>query len=113
MAIGGNTEAILQIRDSGAKNSVGERAVIWKDHKSIVGWLDLSGGDSKWTTYLAKIQESTHIFLCDYQELGITAEECRLLIDGHIYDVLLIDNPMNMNEHYEIYLKFVGGQDVG
>lgn len=113
MSVGGNKEAILQIRDSGTKNSVGEREVNWKNHKRLMGWLDLSGGDSKWTTYLTKIQESTHIFLCDYQELDVTTEECRLLIDGKSYDVLLIDNPMNMNEHYEIYLKFVGGQNVG
>ena len=35
-----------------------------------------------------------------------------MIIDGYIYDVMLIDNPMNMNKHFEIYLKYVGGQNV-
>ena len=26
------------------------------------------------------------------------------------YEILLIDNPMNLNEHLEIYLRFIGGQ---
>ncbi len=112
MAVGGNTEAILQIRSPGKKNAIGEREMGWVEYKSMTGSLDLSGGDSKWVTYAAKIQESTHIFLCDYQELGITAEECRMLVNGKVYDVLLIDDPMDMHEHFEIYLKYVGGQNV-
>jgi hypothetical protein len=26
-----------------------------------------------------------------------------------VYDVLLIDDPMNLHQHIEVYLQFVGG----
>jgi hypothetical protein len=137
--IGGNTLALFQVRDGGKKNAIGEREHNWVDAASSKGWLDLSGGDSKYTTYNAKIQESTHIFLCDYQtfkglsgewvwdtlnfisgeistltsdkKVDVTSENARMLIDGLIYQIMLIDDPMNLHQHLEIYLKFVGGQD--
>ncbi len=137
--IGGNTLALFQVRDGGKKNAIGEREHNWVDVASSKGWLDLSGGDSKYTTYNAKIQESTHIFLCDYQtfkglsgewvwdtlnfisgeistltsdkKVDVTSENARMLIDGLIYQIMLIDDPMNLHQHLEIYLKFVGGQD--
>ena len=27
-----------------------------------------------------------------------------------VYEILLIDDPMHMHEHLEIYLKYIGGQ---
>ena len=74
--------------------------------------LDLTGGDSKYSTFNAKIQESTHIFICDYIELDarIEAENSRLSVDGKVFDILLIDDPMNLHQHLEIYLKYTGGQ---
>ena len=73
--IGGNTLALFQVKDGGKKNAIGEREHNWVDVASSKGWLDLSGGESKYTTYNAKIQESTHIFLCDYQTFkGLSGE---------------------------------------
>lgn len=137
--IGGNTLALFQVKDGGKKNAIGEREHNWVDVASSKGWLDLSGGDSKYTTYNAKIQESTHIFLCGYQtfkglsgewvwdtlnfisgeistltsdkKVDVTSENARMLIDGLIYQIMLIDDPMNLHQHLEIYLKFVGGQN--
>lgn len=137
--IGGNTLALFQVKDGGKKNAIGEREHNWVDVASSKGWLDLSGGESKYTTYNAKIQESTHIFLCDYQtfkdlsgewvwdtlnfisgeistltsdkKVDVTSENARMLIDGLIYQIMLIDDPMNLHQHLEIYLKFVGGQN--
>lgn len=34
-----------------------------------------------------------------------------MLINGEIYDIQLIDNPMHLNYQLEIYLKYVGGQN--
>lgn len=121
MSIGGNTQALLQVNGKGTKNGIGAYGYEWIDCTSLVGWLDLSTGDSKHTSFNAKIQESTHIFLCDYQPLSckveeqekiiqITSDNARMVIDGLVYEILLIDNPMNMNEHLEIYLRFIGGQ---
>jgi hypothetical protein len=127
MGIGGNLYALLQVKDDGEMNAINERVHTWSDCASLHGWLDLSTGDSKYTNN-AKVQESTHIFLCDFTSLenlptgiikadgqetavDVTSENARMVINGLVYEILLIDNPMNMNEHLEIYLKFTGGQN--
>ena len=112
--IGGNTELIFQISTT-TKNILGEqRPESWADVQTIKGWLDLSSGSSSYTTYNAKVQESTHMFIADYVPLDarIKAENARAIIDGGRYDVTLIDNPMGMKKgsQWEIYLKYTGGQ---
>ena len=109
--IGGNTQAIIQVRTF-TKNAIGEHVEAWEDVQTITGWLDLSGGDSRYNVFYAKIQESTHFFICDHVELDdrITAEHARAVIHGKVYDILLIDNPMEMNQQLEFYLKYTGGQ---
>lgn len=109
--IGGNIKAEIQI--SGTKdNAIGEAVKSWETVQTLTGWLDLSGGDSKYSAYNAKIQESTHVFISDYVCLDsrIKAEESRMFINGRIYDIMLIDNPMELCQQLEIYLRFTGGQ---
>ena len=110
MSIGGNTKATIQTRTV-TKNAIGETVPVWTDAQTLFGWLDLSGGSSNYTTYSAKVQESTHVFLADYTPLaqGIQAENSRMTIDGRAYDVMLIDDPMGMHRQLEIYLKYTGG----
>ncbi len=112
--IGGKTEALFQVRTV-TQNVIGEQVPEWKTVQSLTGFLDLSGGDSRYTVYDAKIQESTHIFLADYKELdeAITAESSRVLIGDTVYDVMLIDDPMEMHRQLELYLKYTGGQEHG
>lgn len=109
--IGGNLKATIQI-NSTTKNAIGESVKTWTDVQTIKGWLDLGSGDSSYTTYNAKIQESTHVFVADYVKLDgrITAENARAIINGKRYDIMLIDNPMELNQQLEIYLKYTGGQ---
>lgn len=111
--IGGNITAVIQTATV-TKNAIGEQVKSWSDALTLKGWLDLSAGDSRYTTYNAKIQESTHIFIADYVPLadGIQAENSRMTINGKVYDILLIDNPMEMGSgsQLEIYLKYTGGQ---
>lgn len=111
--IGGNITATLQVYNT-AKNEIGENEKTWMDVQTLKGWLDLSAGDSRHTTYNAKIQESTHVFVADYMPLDsrITAENSRMVIGGKRYEVTLIDNPMEMGSgsQIEIYLKYTGGQ---
>lgn len=109
--IGGNISAVLQTRSVGEKNEIGEAVEKWIDTEILTGWLDLSGGDSKYTVYNAKVQESTHIFICDYKTVKANAEDSRFIINNKIYDILLIDNPMELNQQLEIYLRFTGGQN--
>ena len=109
--IGGNITASIQISTT-TKNAIGESVKEWQEVQSIKGYLDLSDGDSKYTTYNAKIQESTHIFISDYVALDsrINAENSRMVINDKRYDVLLIDDPMELHRQLEIYLKYTGGQ---
>ena len=109
--IGGNTKATIQVRTV-TKNAIGEQVKEWEDVQTITGWLDLSGGDSRYNVFYAKIQESTHFFISDHVKLDdrITAENARMVVSGKVYDILLIDNPMEMNQQLEFYLKYTGGQ---
>ena len=109
--IGGNISAILQTKDNGGKNAIGESTHNWSDVTTLKGWLDLSSGDSKYVNFSAKIQESTHIFVCDFVDLltlDVESQNARMVVKGKVYEILLIDNPMEMNEQLEIYLKYVG-----
>lgn len=119
--IGGNVKAVLQVSTS-TKNKIGEAVKTWHDVPvELTGFLDLQSGDSRYTTYNAKIQESTHIFICDYAPIPATlevegktikvrAENARMVADSQRYDVMLIDDPMGLHKHLEIYLKYTGGQ---
>lgn len=111
--IGGNTKLTIQT-STAIRNEIGESELVWADAQTITGWLDLASGDSRYGTYYAKVQESTHIFIADYVPLpeSITAERTRAVINGRQYDIMLIDNPMEMQggSQLEIYLKYTGGQ---
>lgn len=110
--IGGNITALIQVFTS-TKNEIGENVQTWDDAQTIKGWLDLQSGDSKYTTFNAKMQESTHVFIADFVKLDsrISAESSRMVINGKRYDIMLIDNPMEMGSgsQLEFYLKFTGG----
>lgn len=114
--IGGNITGRFQTCTT-AKNEIGETEQKWEDAVSHIGYLDLQSGDSKNSSFNAKLEESTHIFLCDYKAelyaLTILDKEgevanVRAIFKGMVYDVLLIDNPMELNEQLEIYLRKVG-----
>jgi head-tail adaptor len=107
--IGGNITATIQTKTT-AKNKIGESEKTWANTFSHVGWLGLQSGDSKYSTHNAKLEESTHVFLCDYHSgiYSLAGQDTRMIIKGKMYDVLLIDNPDEMNEQLEIYLRKVG-----
>lgn len=119
--IGGNTTVTLQVKAGTTKNEIGSRVSTWADVIELTGWLDYQAGDAKHATYNAKIQESTHLFICDYSPIPaileiegkivkVNAESARMVANSQEYDVILIDNPMGLNHHLEIYLKYTGGQ---
>lgn len=104
--IGGNTKAEIQICTT-AKNDIGESVKAWETVQLLNGWLDLSSGDSKYT-YDTKLQESTHIFICDYVAIDRKTDNKRLMVNGLAYEILLIDDPMELHQQIEIILKYVG-----
>lgn len=116
--IGGNIIGIIQTKTSSGTNAIGEAEVTWSDAFRQVGWLGLQSGgtngqNASRQSFKAKLEESSHVFLCDYNA-GIYAlanQDTRIILKGIIYDVLLIDNPDEMDEQLEIYLRRVGAWD--
>ena len=107
--IGGNITGRFQTCAI-VKNEIGEGVKAWTDVVEHIGWLDMQSGDSKYTNFNAKLEESTHIFVCDFKPAlyALAGSDVRAIFKGVVYDVLLIDNPMEMNEQLEIYLRKVG-----
>lgn len=111
--IGGNIELILKHIKKGSKtfDENGKRKVEYESVAALFGWLDLVSGDSKYD-YKAKIEDSTHVFICDFENIEDTdVENLRATINGKDYDVKFIDDPMNLHQQLEIYLKLTGGQN--
>lgn len=107
--IGGNITAILQEKSS-TENEIGESVNTYTDKHILKGWLDFTGGSSYHNNYNGKFQESTHIFICDYQPIDLEPEQCRLVCNSKVYEVLIIDDPMELHEQLEILLKYIGVQ---
>ena len=107
--IGGNTIANIQLKTS-SKNEYGALSDTWKDVTTVRGFLDFVGGDGSYkSNFKGKLEETTHIFICDFNEdvaLKTTPTTSRLIIDGKIYEVLMIDDPMSLHKHLEIMLKY-------
>ena len=106
--IGGNVDAIIQVETS-SKNAFGEIENTHKYLTTVKGFLDYVGGDGSYkNNFKGELEETTHIFICDYDRVAseATPTQSRLIINGAIYDVLMIDNPMNLNQHLEIMLKY-------
>ena len=115
--IGGYIAGTVQTMTGSEKNAIGEKVKAWSDFICTIGWLGMQSGDSKYTSHMAKVEESTHVFLCDFNAaiyaLTLPDEkgaipQVRMIIKGMVYDVLLINNPDEMDEQLEIYLRKVG-----
>ena len=108
--IGGNITGVFQKKVITGKNAIGENIEKWADAYVHTGWLGMQSGDSKYSTFNAKVEESTHVFLCDYHSgiYALAGKDTRMILKGFVYDVTFIDNPDEMDEQLEIYLRRVG-----
>lgn len=109
--IGGNVVAQV-VRTTKTKNKEG--MAVPSEPETLMelkGFLDYQSGQSSHLTYQAKIQDTSHLFISDYDETyaGLSENGLSLVIGGDIYEVLLIDDPMGLHQHIETYLKYVGG----
>ena len=107
--IGGNIKALLQEKRETGINAIGERIQGWETIIELKGFLDLQGQTTN-RIYETKLEEASHLFICDYRSFNKKAENKRMLIENEVYDVLFVDDPMNLHQHLEIYLKYLGGQ---
>ena len=106
--IGGNVDAIIQVETS-SKNAFGEKETTYKDLTTVKGFLDYTGGDGSYNNnFKGELEETTHIFICDYDSItaNVKPTQSKMVIDDKSYDILYVDNPMNLNEHLEIMLKY-------
>lgn len=106
ISVGGNVTATIQKKTS-SKSVIGETIVAYTELKTVTGFLDYSTGQSDTAIYNAELKDTTHMFICDYVALP-EENQLRLLIGNKSYEIKLIDNPMGLNEHLEIYLRYVG-----
>lgn len=106
--IGGNLEATIQVKLV-TDNDIGEPVDNWADFITIKGWLDLSSGTSTYS-HKTKTEESSHVFIADYNKTvrDLFPAKCRLIINERVYQVTFIDDPMEIHDHLEIFLKLVG-----
>lgn len=77
----------------------------------IKGYLDLLIGDLK-TTNNAFMQESTHVLIANYTTGIRTKDNWITDEDNNRYDITLVDDPLQLHRHLEIYLKFTGDKNV-
>ena len=106
--IGGNTTAVIQTKTS-SKNEYGALTDKWQNVTTVKGFLDFTGGDGSYkSNFKGKLEETTHIFICDYNDVALkaTPTTSRLIIDSQVYDVLMIDDPMSLHKHLEFMLKY-------
>lgn len=108
--IGGNVTASV-VRSKMAVNTQGAALEgIAEPLMEIVGWLDYQGGQKGHTAYQAPLEDTTHLFLSDYDAAFASQKEdgLSLVVNGRRYEVLLIDDPMGLHEHLETFLRYVG-----
>lgn len=107
--IGGNLEATIQIKST-MQNDIGESVdLVWDELITLKGWLDLSSSNTTYS-HKTKTEESTHVFICDYDATvrKLDTRQCRLISNNRVYSITHIDDPMELNDHLEIFLKYVG-----
>lgn len=86
----------------------GESVHAWEQVGKIKGYLDYLTGSASTQNYNSLIQESTHVFICDIPTLKLDIQVHRLTISENVYQIIYVDNPMGLNKHLEIYLKYQG-----
>lgn len=106
---GNKTIKLYKKEDGEEENEIGENILTNTLLYTIIGYLDYINGEVGKTNYIAPINESTHIFIADYQEITETTDNLTAKIDGKEYEVKYIDDPMELHEQLEIYLKLLGG----
>lgn len=101
--VGGNITATF-LKRSVVTNELGEQMESWDEVAIHKGWLDMTAGTSDYQ-YARKLENSTHMFVCDRFDLP----ECgRLRCAGKVFDIVYVDDPMELGCQLEIYLTYVG-----
>lgn len=109
--IGGNVELTVYNKLSHDKNEIGEVEPSNSEGEKIMGFLDYISGSADLSKFHAKVEESTHVFICDYADnvcmFNSAVTKCGVTGYGD-FQILLVDDPMGLHQHIEVYLKYIG-----
>lgn len=97
-------------KDNGIGGKVEKENEVFK----IQGFLDLAqgfGANGENSNLNSFLQESTHILITDYRE-AISNKNWIIDSKGNRYNIVLVDDPLSIHHHLEIYLKFIGDYNV-
>ncbi|ELC8400415.1 head-tail adaptor protein [Clostridium perfringens] len=97
-------------KDNGIGGKVEKENEVFK----IQGFLDLAqgfGANGENSNLNSFLQESTHILITDYKE-DISNKNWIIDSKGNRYNIVLVDDPLSIHHHLEIYLKFIGDYNV-
>lgn len=72
--------------------------------QTVNGWMDLFSGTDRNTIQNAQTQDSTHILITDKFYVGIE-DSMFVKHEGKKYQITLVDNPVSVGHHLELYLK--------
>lgn len=87
------------------RNSLDELVYSFEKVAEVDGFLDLISGDRS-NLQNAEIEQSSHLFITFDFSQELTIDE-RLFYKGKYYEITFVDNPMELNDHLEVYLKAV------
>lgn len=114
MMIGGNVTCTLEKFVKIGENEIGQAIKEWRTYATLFGWLDYreAGETTEIARFKSKLERSTHVFICDYVNISDDVRGVRFIDHrGRDYEVLIIDNPMELNRQIEIYLRYVGDEN--
>ena len=87
------------------ENELGQEIFEYKKVAEFIGYMDMLDGNES-TDKLAYLADSTHIILT--KDTTVNAEiEDKIEVNGKLYEVTYVDNPVNIGHHLEIYVKGV------
>lgn len=96
---------ILRYKATEQKNRLGQIIYDYAKSETLTGWLDMLSGTE--ADRAQALQSSTHVYITKQTDIKLTMSD-RLSIDGQVYEVTYVDNPVNLGHHLEIYLKVAG-----
>ena len=82
----------------------------WSDYMSVEGYIDLQNGSDLPSGSLnnAWVEESTHILVIPEMPADIIDDSMRVVGGDRWYDITYVDNPVGIDHHLELYLRYGG-----
>ena len=83
----------------------------WSSFKAVKGYLDLITGTDLNTLQNAFTEQSTHVLIIPQFTTGITDKMRVVDSQNRYYSITYTDDPVGLEHHNELYIKFGGVLD--